>query len=278
MPLISPQEQARVALRVLAGQQTPEQAAQEHGVSIEEIASWGQLLKAGASLAATRKRRRLKAIGLLSAALLLVGITVSIAGPTPCPDTVPVLSTHLIKFCPDVAASGYDLSQNFSLVAFWISKKAGAVDQAVPGGLIKGNQIAASQITPTQLATPAVTDAVQLGTLGPGELADNTLVSGDFDPAALVKLYKHNQYCEGQDATKTTTTYSLSATCFPQECGVLCKTATGNYGLSVADCVDGCAKPVCHEATCEATNPKFCIPTAPFAACDNTLAGYLLAP
>ncbi len=270
---MNPQEQARAALRVLAGHQTPEQAAEEHGVPVSEVEAWCRLLKAGSSLAA--KRRRLSVIGLTAGALLLVGVTVAVAGPTPCPSPSLPLPASLKKFCPDVPASAVDISSNFSQAVKWVETKVGPVGQPLPDGWIKGSMIASGQITTGLVSLNAVNNTSQVkdNDLNGNDLtaaSGKTLDSTSFVPGALVQLYKVNPNCKSDSG------YSDSPTCHPNECNPC---GAGNTGTTFASCTQGCLSPSsCVMSVCD-TKANFCDKYAtPVTPCNNTPAGFLLAP
>lgn len=267
----TPQQQAQTALCVLSGQQTIEQAAQEHGVAVVEIESWCDLLQAGASQAAEKRKRRMRLAGLLAAGLLLVGVTAAVAGPTPCPDPTLPLPAPLKKFCPDAPASGTDLTGNFTQAIQWIEQKGGPIDKPLPSEWISGSQIASGAITGDTIALNQVvssTTQVSDGSLGNGDLQAGAIDASHVASGVLVPLYENNANCN------QTSNYSLSATCTPIACPSSCGSPTL---VAMASCTDGCVSPICQPAICNPTQ-TFCAPSNPLPSCNNTLRGYLLAP
>lgn len=257
---------------MLSGQQTIEQAAQEHGVDAGEIESWCSLLQAGAQQAASKRKRRVRTIGLVTGALLLAGVTVAVAGPTPCPNPTLPLPAPLKQFCPDEPASATDMTANFTQTIKWIEQKAGTIDQPLPKDWISGSQIASGAIAANNIAPSAiVTGTAQVidGSLGNGDLASGTIDASRFASGVLVPLYEINPNCD-----QVTSSYSASATCLPVTCPSNCGSPTL---IAVASCTGGCATPVCHPAYCN-SNQSLCALSNPLPACDNTLRGYLLAP
>lgn len=245
------------ALRVLAGRQTIEDAAKEHGVSTDEVESWCNLLRAGASHAAS-KRKRLA--GLLAAGLLLMGgVTVAVAAPTPCPDPTLPLPAPLKKFCPDEPASGKDLTDNFTQMITWINLKVGPVDKPLPDNWIYSHQIADGAINESHLPVgPVVTGSqISSGSLLGEDVQVGAVEASRFAPGELVPIYEINPNC-----AFTGLNLSAGATCIPDLCP---SNSCGPALIAFKSCTDGCSQFTCSTNT-------------PWPTCNNTLRGYALAP
>lgn len=128
------------------------EAAQKHGVSIEELELWAALHEASAATQA-RRSKRLRRVGMVVVACLAFAsislATRALAAGT-CSQTLPA---PLITFCPDEPALASEVNDNFAQLRSWILAPPAAVS-----------------------ATSSITAAGAIST--PGAMSSGTMATG----------------------------------------------------------------------------------------------------
>lgn len=251
-----PSSREDVALGVLAGLESAEQAAQRLGVPVDEILGWCRLIEQGAALGKPPSSASWRAVAAGGFALLLVASTwarVALAAPCNAPSGWP--ASGMTAFCPETPVLATPINENFAYLAGAIKNKFSPfnADLNLPaGGWVSSKHIGAKQINSTHLipnlfSSLSFTDGIVTG-------ADFAGGSIQTDKLKQSKLYSRNVAC------RTTPRFTSAATCISGKTNDACPPGLSAYYV------------------CGSASNKTGCQASPPAACSNTLFGSHVSP
>lgn len=243
-----PGSREKVALRVLAGRESAEQAALRLGVSTAEILRWCDLVRYGSALAQTRSQGGWRTAALGGFALLLVASTwarVALGGPC---TTGSWPAAGMSGFCPETPALAGPINTNFAYLASSLKTKFNSSNlNNAPGAWV-----GAANINPNSIKS----NHLNANIFAWIHLTDGSIPNGDFASATIqpdklktTKLYLSNLACRKDKFFDTLTI------CVPAKASGSCSSGQSKYYVCGSN-----------------TNTTGCL-AAPPAACTNTLVG-----
>lgn len=257
-----------VAIGVLDGRESVEQAAQRLGVSVDEVTRWCELARLGVSLGQARRGARPWAVGLGGlVALGLVSLWARSAISAGCADpTHGPLPASMIKLCPESAALAGPVNTNFAQLSKAISTKFQSPKLGdPPGKWVSSATIAPGAIDSSRLADNSITSAFVADGIVPG----SKFLSITKQKISRQTLYKMDPACYLTQTPKS----PLDS---PSNASPLTPTATCPP-LKSSNSIPPCPNGQSRYLACGSTNVSPTCTAAP-TPCNNVSLGVFVAP